>query len=207
MGGCKPISAYLIPAPTAKVRPMQEGEPLGLNDSERGLFDSIVTEQTNIAGTEVLYYQLSLDTQANNINGEQYSIRDPLYDEPVKRVYVGPYKIKIYMSYPDVGPQVGVEGFNLTADAMAYIPRATLEAAGMSYPAESDILGAWLDYPYWSPNTAAAGFQVPNAVFYFAVTDVKEEGQLFDTGSFVGFALTLRRTTQQAPENKISNLL
>jgi hypothetical protein len=190
-----------------KARPMQEGESFGLTDSERALFDCVVSEQTNIAGTEILYYQLSLDTQMNNANGEPVSIRDPLYDEPVKRVYLGPYRIKAYMSYPEIGPQLGVEGFNSTADATAFIPRATLEAAGMPYPSESDILGAWNNYPYWNSSVASAGFKVPNAMFYFAVTDVREEGQLFDTGSFMGFTLTLRRTTQQAPENKIDNLL
>jgi hypothetical protein len=194
--------------PTMEVRPMREGEPFTLNASERALFDCIATEQVNIAGTEIEYFQLALDTLQNTPNGQPQTIRDPLYDEPFERRYLGPYKLKAYVSYPDISPLLAIEGFSSSIDATAFIPRASIEAAGMPAPTESDILGFWLDsYYHNQAGGGTAGFPVAGSRFYFSVIDVKEEAQLFDTYSFLGFTLTLRRTTQQTPERKIVNAL
>ena len=208
MGGCKPLSAYLCPQPTMGVRPMREGEAFTLSDSERALFDCIATEQVNIAGTEIEYFQLALDTLQNTPNGQPQTIRDPLYDEAVERQYLGPYRLKAYVSYPDITPQLAPEGFSAGIDATAFIPRASIEAVGMPSPNEADILGFWGNSYYHSEGGAStAGYPIRGARFYFSVIDVKEEAQLFDTYSFLGFSLTLRRTTQQPPERKIANAL
>ena len=185
---------------------MREGESFGLGSSELALFDCITSEHVNIAGTEIEYYQLSLDSMSNNTNGQPLSLRDPLYDEPIKRVYLGPFKIKAYVSYPDHGPTPGIEGFSSNFDATAFVTRRSLEIAGVPAPNESDILGFW-DTSFYHKQTSVDGFNIPNAKFYFAVIDVREDGHLFDNADFVGFTLTLKRTTQQTPERKIVNSL
>lgn len=196
---CKPLSSYLVTLPTGACSPcgslpvMQEGETFGLTDSEKALFDSVASEHTGIAGTDILYWPQI----------QQKSIVDPLYNEPVKRAFAGPYKIKGYFSYPDKTTQAGLEGFSASFDATAWISRAEVERVGMvASPGESDILQVWNNF-YWNNQFAVDGFNIPNAGLYFSVVDAKEDGVVFDTTLFTGFALTLRRSTQQTPERKL----
>ena len=177
---------------------MKEGEQLGMTAAEKALFDHVGTEHVGIAGTEIEYWQINLTN----------SVRDPLYGEPAYRKYNGPYRMKALMGYPDHAPIVGQEGFSSTFDATMYITRAALEEAGVvGGPAESDIIRVWDAETYWSKNTSVDGYNVPGAGLYLSITDVREEGVLFDTATFLGFTLTLRRTTIQTPERKITNNL
>lgn len=198
--GTRPLSSYLIslPTPSGKccdVRPMREGESFGLGDSERALFDSVAQEHVGIVGTDFEYFSQNL----------QKATVDPLYNEPARRVFDGPYLMKGYLSYPEHGPNVGMEGFTSSFDATAYITRAAFEAANLSSPAEADIVRVW-NTAYWNM-TSVDGYPVPGAGLYFSIVDVKEDSVLFDTPSFLGFTLTLRRVTQQTPERKITNTL
>lgn len=205
MSNCKPLKAYLCPQPSGPVRAMKEGETFGLTDAERGLFDCVINEHVGIIGTQLQYFQ--------NL---QEGVVDPLYNEPAKRKYNGPFLVMGFLSYPDHAPNVGMEGFRSYIDSTAYITRAAFEKAGVNWgPSESDIIRAW-PVPYWN-QSSVDGFAmtggpnlnglIPGAGLYFSITDVREEGVLFDTPSFVGFQLTLRRITEQTPERKLTNSL
>lgn len=204
---CKPLSAYLISLPntpkTAACSPllvMREGEEFGLTNYEQSLFDSVAQEHVNIIGTTIEYWPNAVS------NGKSYlGVTDPLYNEPAKRAFLGPYIIKAYVSYLDIAPTPGMEGWSSSVDSTAYITRAEIEKYGLPAPGETDIIRVW-NNPYWN-QAVTAGFEIPGAGTYFSVTDCREDGMLFDTPSFMGFTLTLRRTTQQTPERKITNNL
>lgn len=177
---------------------MREGESLALGDSELALFDCITREHVNIVGTEMDYYQVD----------QARSIKDPLYGEPSTRLFNGPFRIKGFFGYPDHTPSLGMEGYSSYFDATAFIPRVELERVGLvGGMTESDIIRVWMSSPYWQQNVSVDGFNVPGAGLYFSVVDTREDGVLFDNPSFVGFAINLRRTTQQAAERKIQNSL
>lgn len=180
---------------------MQEGESFGLGDTERALFDSLAQEHTSIIGTPIEYWPQAIANDKGYLNTV-----DPLYNEPAKRVFLGPFLLKGYFSYPDHDPSPGMEGYSSQFNATAFIPRAEFEKFNMGPPSEADILRVW-NTPYWNKESAADGYNIPGSGLYFSVVANKEDGVLFDTASFVGFTLTLRRTTQQAPERKITNNL
>lgn len=203
MSKCKPLSAYLCPKPTMAVRPMKEGEDFNLGDSERALFDCIINEHTGIVGTKFEYFQ--------NL---QEGVTDPLYNEPAVRKYNGPFILKGFFTFPEDAPTSAQEGFYNSFDGQLFVPRSEFEKVGATWgPSESDIVRI-LKSPYWNQESVD-GFDlqrgstlnglIPNAGMYFAVTDVRESGLLFDTTSFVGFELTIRRNTQQTPERKLTN--
>lgn len=205
---CKPLSEYLIKLPSvglagskcASTRPMQEGEAFGLGDTERALFDSLAQEHVGIIGTDIEYWPQAVTNNKGYLN-----VVDPLYNEPAKRAFLGPYLLKGYLSYPEHDPSPGQEGWSSQFDATAYITRAEFEKFNMGSPTESDIIRVWKT-PYWN-QVAVDGFDVPGSGLYFSIVSTKEDGVLFDTASFMGFTLTLRRTTQQTPERKIANTL
>lgn len=196
MSNCKPISAYLCPTPTMEVRPMQEGESFELSATESALFDCITNEHVGISGTDFEYYSQNYEK----------STVDPLYNEPVKRSFDGPYKIKGYLSFPDHSPTPGMEGYSSSFDATAWFPRSEVERANMPAPSESDIIRVW-NTPFFNTTFAVDGFDIPGSGLYFSITDVQEDGVLFDNPYFVGFNCTLRRITQQTPERKLINNL
>lgn len=196
---CKPLSTYLVTLPTGACSPcapmplMKEGETFALGESEKALFDAISQEHVSIVGTEVLYW----------IQNQKKSIVDPLYNEPVKRGFDGPFLIKGFFTYPDKSPQAGLEGWSSTFDASLFIPRSEAERVGMpAPPGESDICRVW-NTAYWNEQFAVDGFPIPDAGLYFSVIDAKEDGVVFDTAHFIGFQCTLRRSTQQTPERKL----
>ena len=176
---------------------MREDESFGLSDAEKALFDCVTTEHTNVIGTVVEFFP----QQQNN------STVDPLYNEPIKRVFGGPYRLKGFVTYPEHGPVVGQEGFSSTFDCTVFLGRRALELVNAPAPSESDIIKFWGESNYFTNNASVDGFNVPGAGMYFSVVDVKEDSHLFDTPTFQGFTLTLRRNTQQAPERKIQNSL
>lgn len=198
-----PVSAYLCPKPSTPldrcnsgVRPMQPGEKFGLSDAERGLFDCIASEHVQIIGTTIEYFP----------QNQQLSQVDALYNEPIRRSFSGPFMLSAYISYPEHSPSTSVEGFTSFFDATAFITRTEFERVNLvTGPGESDVLRIW-NTPYWN-QTSVDGFNVPGAGLYFSIVDVREDGVLFDTPSFMGFTLTIRRVTQQTPERKITNSL
>jgi hypothetical protein len=155
-------------------------------DKEKDMFDSFSQEQVKIAGTTMDLYKLNLDR----------SKRDPLYDEPIERVYDGPYRMKCVMDYPASIPSTGEEGFRIEWPASVWIPRKELEDADAPTPFEGDVIRVW-DTPFYR------SFKVPASGFYFDVINVDTDGHLHDTPTFVGFRVTLKRRTEMAPERKI----
>lgn len=196
---CKPLSAYLVNVPktSCRVQAMKEGDTFGLTDSERALFDSVTTEHVNIIGTTFEYF----------LQNQSKSIVDPLYDEPAERKFDGPYIIKGYFSYPEHDPSPGMEGWSSEFNATAFFPRTEFERLNLPLgsPNESDIVRVW-NTAYWN-QVSVDGFDIPDRGMYFSITNLKEDGVLFDTASFMGFTATLRRITQQTPERKITNNL
>jgi len=196
MGGCKPISSYLITPPSNPVAPLRDGEKFEFGAKspyEMALFDSLTTEHIDIIGTTIWYYNLNLGA----------SERDPLYDEPVKRVYT-PFIVKGFVTLPEGPKNVGLEGFNSSWDATAYISRKSIEAAGAPNPGEGDIIRIW-DVPYFNREANIDGFPIPDAGFYFSITAGGEDGHIFDTPSFTTFTATLRRVSTQTAERRLRN--
>ena len=191
MSKCPSITDYLCPQPTMPVRPMGDCESLSLTDCERALFDCITNEHVNIVGTTVAYY----------VQNHAQSIVDPVYNEPVKRAWLGPYLLKGFVTLEKT-TGIAMEGESSTFDGELFLPRVECERVNLRAPGESDIVRIW-DTPFMNTDFAVDGFDIPGAGLYFAITDVAEEGWLFDNPSFIGFKCTLRRTTQQTPERKL----
>ena len=173
------------------VRPMGDCETFALGDCERALFDCITSEHVNIIGTSIAYYTQNISQ----------SIVDPVYNEPVKRAWLGPYLLKAFVTLAKT-TGVAMEGLSSQFDGELWLPRSECERVNMLAPSETDIVRVW-DTPYYNTEFAVDGFDIPGAGLYFAITDVQEDGTLFDNPSFVGFKCTLRRTTQQTPERKL----
>lgn len=172
---------------------MREGESFSLTASEVGLFDCLASEHIDIIGTPIWYYSLSL----NN------STRDPLYDEPTERKYL-PYLVKGFITLPEGPKMVGLEGYNASWDATAYISRRSIEQAGAPPPGEADILRFW-DVPYFNKDASIDGFPIPDAGFYFSIISGGEDGHLFDTPTFTVFTANLRRVSTQTAERRLRN--
>lgn len=174
---------------------MQPGEAFSFSNykSEMALMDCYTTEHIDIFGTDIWYYSLNLAT----------SVRDPLYDEPVERKYV-PYKVKGFVTLPDGPKELTQEGFSSSWDAVAYISRKSIEAAGAPPPGEADILRFW-DTPFFNKDGSVNGFPIPDAGFYFSVVAGGEDGFRFDNPDFTVFTATLRRVSKFTPERKLRN--
>lgn len=193
-GPIKPKPQYIQPYPTLrKVTPYQSNK-LGMPDCEHDLFDSIAQEHTGIAGTDIEYYSHEV-TKAT---------RDPLYDEPLKRVYSGPFRVKGYVAWPDTTPEVRMEGWRTVVNAEAWISRKEIEEKGCPAPSETDVLRLW-KIPFFDKEWAVDGDNVPGSGYFFDVLNVNDDGHLFDSAQFVGFRLTLKRRSEFTPERRITN--
>lgn len=187
----------LILQPYPKLRPVAPYPfpKLSLPECEHDLFDSIAQEHVDILGTDIDLY----------LHDIEKSKRDPLYDEPVQRVYLGPYRIKGYVSWPDSVPEARMEGLRSTFGAEAWIARKTLEDAGLKQvPGESDVMRIWRT-PFFNEMAVDFDSQSPGAGYYFDIVDVDDDGHLFDSATFVGFKFTIKRRTEFTPERRITN--
>lgn len=180
-------------AHTGIVQPLQS-EDWRLSDCELSLFDCIARESNSIAGTEVDLFQFS----------KKKSVRDPLYDETVKDIFDGPFRVRAWIEWPDPTPEVRSEGFRKTFPSSIWIARGDLEQAGARAPLYGDIAKFW-DTPYF--NETSTSYPVANNVkgYYFTMTEVRDDGHLFDNPSFVGFKCVLARNTEFAPERRVRN--
>jgi hypothetical protein len=175
------------------VQPMTSGD-FHLSDCEIFLFDGIASEVTNIAGTEVDLFQFN----------KKKSTRDPLYDETIKDSFDGPFRLRAWVEWPDPTPETRAEGFRKTFPATMWLARVDLEVIGASAPSFGDIVRFW-NTPYF--NGTSTSYQVGSNVkgYYFTLTEVKDDGHLFDNPSFVGFKCTIARNTEFAPERRVHN--
>jgi len=163
-----------------------------LDASELKLFDCIATELNNAGGTPIEFFHLEVCE----------GTRDPLYDEPIQRVFRGPYIFKAHVTQPESQPQATEQGFKNEWTGEIWMARADLEKVGAPAPFEGDVVRIWGDQPYFDED--AVSFEsIPNKGFYFDVTKVDPDGHLFTTSSFVGFKLITKRRTEFTPERRI----
>jgi hypothetical protein len=166
--------------------------PFELNDQALCFFDTVITTQVEAVGTPLEYWHQDV---AN-------SRHDPLYDEPIQRLFTGPWKLKGFVEWPEATAENREEGFRVTWDGTVTLARATLEGIGAPAPQEGDVIRFW-------PNAffkkfATGGQNDPGAGYYFDVINVTDDGHVHDTAAFVGFKLRLRRRTEFAPERRLA---
>lgn len=183
---CKPV-----PQECPTCEPVCQSNLFSIGDGERKLFDSVAQELNQIVGTDLDYF----------VQDVNESTRDPLYDEPIERVFKGPYRVKAYVEQPSTTPEVREEGYRTIFDGSVWIARADFDALGLSAPSEGDVLRFW-NTPFFN-SQAVDGEDVPNRGYFFDVVDVDEDGHLNDTASFVGFKLVVRRRTEFTPERRL----
>lgn len=167
--------------------------PFHLGDQALCFFDSVISTQIAAVGTPIEYYHQDI------LNSKH----DPLYDEPLQRVWKGPFKLDAFIEFPEAEAEVREEGFRVTwSSAMATLARSTIEAIGAPAPQEGDVIRFWNNKFFKS--FATGGGNDPGAGYYFDVVNVNDEGHVHDTASFVGFKLRLARRTEFAPERRLA---
>jgi hypothetical protein len=160
---------------------------------ERLLFDTYATEHSaTISGTEILYF----------VRDMERSKRDPLYDEPVHIVWIGPYKLKGSFDKPEPIRETIEQGQRAEWDAIITFPRSIVEAAGMRVPLVGDVVQVW-DIPFFNEEGVDHA-PVPGRKFAFDVENVDSDGHVNNEAAFVNFRLTVKRRTEFTPERRIA---
>jgi hypothetical protein len=183
----------ILPYPTLRKVEPYPFETLQSPECEHDLFDSLAQEHTNIAGTDIDYFSHQVAK----------SNRDALYDEPIQRAYSGPFRLKGYITWPDLTPDVGDKGWRSVANAECWIARLEFEQKHCPAPSETDVLRIW-NTPFFN-SWAVDGEDIPGAGYYFDILNVNDDGHLFDSAQFVGFKMILKRRTEFTPERRITN--
>jgi len=166
-----------------------------LEDECQDLFACWTQEHTEATGTEIDYWS------HDNVNTKL----DALYNEPTKRIWKGPYRIKVHAEWPDQSFEIREEGARVSWDAKVFVPRLTVEEAGMeNFPAEGDVLLLW-DLPFFDAYAQGADFKIPKAKYYFDVVGVVETGHPLDSAEFTAFKLDIKRRTEFTPERRLFN--
>ena len=168
--------------------------PFSLQDTEHFLFNFWAQEQVQIAGTVCEFFSQKVEK----------STRDPLYDEPAKRVWSKAYRLKAWVSWASSSPVVGQEGFRLAFQTQAWIPLLELERVGAPAPFEGDVLRFWGDQPFFDETAAAGAKNIPKAGYYFDIVNADNDGHINDSPSFVGFRLDMKRRSEFGAERRIS---
>lgn len=164
-----------------------------LDTAEQGLFDCFATEHVTISGTEIELFHLDIDT----------SVRDPLYDEAVERIFQGSYVMKVFLEYPEPDTEATEYGLRKRWDAEVWIPRAEIERVSAPVPTEGDIIRVW-NNPYFK-KYSVIDQDIPNSGFFFNIIKTQQDGHLFDRSGFVGFKCMLKRNTDFTPERRLDN--
>lgn len=170
-------------------------EPAGefsLDGSEQALFDSYAQEHVKFASTPIDFYSQDVDGSA----------RDPLYDEPIERLWHGPFKLHGYVEFPNLAAEAREEGLKKDWDGIIWISRLEFEESRAPYPKEGDAVRYW-KIPFFDAD-ATLHEQVPGGGWYYDVVLTDDDGHLFDNPQFVGFKLTVKRATEFTPERRIS---
>lgn len=180
--------------PDTRVRPHDPDE-MHLDSSERHLFDSVAQEHVRICGTRIKLYSQQLSE----------AVRDGLYDEVTKHVFRGPFSLYAWVSYPENNVSVSDRGATADWKGTIWFPRKELEEVRCPVPAEGDVFEMW-KLPYWE--NASVGPEenprdIPGRGFYFNVTNVDEDGVLFDNREFVGISASFSRRSEFTPERRM----
>ncbi len=165
--------------------------PFELTGSEICLFDQFADDHLNIFGTPIEYWHQDI---AN-------STRDPLYDEPIDRAWLGPYSLKAYVEYIPAVPEAREEGTRITWNGTIWFTRKSLEDIGAPAPLEGDVIHYWQNRFF--REHSVNGEHISNAGYYFDVVNADDDGHLFDSANFVGFKLTVVRRTEFTPERRL----
>ena len=172
-------------------------ERMHLDASERQLFDSVAQEHVGIAGTTIDFYSLS-------VSGSK---RDPLYDEAIEHRFKGPFRLRVWVSYPDNSIDASDRGTTGEFSGTVWFPRKELEDNGAPIPSEGDVFRIW-NIPYWNDSAVSPPDPEPVAPgrgFYFSITNVDEDGVMFDNPDFVGVSCEYRRRSEFTPERRIGD--
>lgn len=189
-------------AADSKIRPIVHPSPVApafdgdmhLGAQELFLFDCIASEVNKIAGTEVDIYLLN----------KGKSKRDPLYDEMVTEAWDGPFRLSVYVEWPDPLPEPRQEGFRKSWQSSVWIARVDLDRVKARAPYYGDILCFW-KVPYFDhiSNTYDVG-KNPDG-YFFTIISVEDDGHLFDNAAFVGFKCGIARNSEFVPERRLTN--
>jgi hypothetical protein len=166
---------------------------LELSGAEEPIFSCWAKEHIDIAGVQIELFHLNIEE----------STRDPLYDEPIERVFQGSYVMKGFVEYPESQPEAGESGLKGVWTATLWIPRASVEEANAPTPAEHDVIRFWNE-PFYKKYSVLEQ-EIDGAGYFFDVTRVDEDGHVFDQPGFVGFKLDLKRDTKYTPERRMAN--
>ncbi len=187
----KPVR--ILPYPTLRKVAPYPFPTFQLPECEHDLMSSIAQEQVGIMGTDVDFFHHAI----------LKATRDALYDEPITRVFEGPFRVKGYVTWPDTQPEASQEGFRTVTGAELWIARKELEDKRCPVPSETDVVRIW-NTPFFN-DWAVDGEDTENPGYFFDVLNVNDDGHLFDSASFVGFRMTLKRRTDFTPERRITN--
>lgn len=165
--------------------------PIRRADTELALYDSIAAEQVRCSGTVGDYY--SLNVQKSTVN--------PTYDESIRRVFDGPFRLAMFVEWPKSNPEVREEGMRVKWECRGWIPRVEFENARAPVPLEGDMVRIWRTpfFDSWS----VSGDEPQGGGYYFNVVKCNDEGHLYDSPGFVGFEVTLQRSTDFTPERRL----
>lgn len=190
----KYIKPFEVPRPVPQPSdPLVTDPKFRLDDVELFMFDHYAKEKVDIEGTECELFTLSV----------KKSTIDPLYDEPAKRVFDGPYRMTAFVEWPEGTPEAGEEGMTEVWPSGCWIPRKTLEETGARPPREGDVFHFW-KLPFFDKDSVR-GIPVPVSGYYFDVIQVNDDGHLFDQKSFVGFRCNLKRRSTFTAERLLTN--
>lgn len=159
---------------------------------ERGLYDTYSREQSAIiAGGEADLY----------VRDRGRSLKDPLYGEPTRAVWVGPYRLKVYLQNPIPMPMTVPQGFRNEWNGEIWVPRTEIELKGVRPPDNGDVLQMW-KIPFYDA-LAVDYANSPKAGFYFDVESVHADAIAAMAPIFLGFKLTLKRRSEFTPERRV----
>jgi hypothetical protein len=142
---------------------------------------------------ELLLYPLS----------RKKSTIDLLYGEAVAFAFDGPFRVLGYVEKPTVSTEVREGGFRQTFPSTITIPRLNLEEVGAPIPRESDVVGFW-EIRYWIRD-GVTNKASDIARYFFNVTNVEEDGFVFDGPHFTQLKLSLTRNSEFVPERRVAN--
>jgi len=166
-----------------------------LNCNQTDLFAIWTKEQSEASGTEVTYWSQDLEK----------SQLDPLYNEPEERVWHGPYKLTGNLDWPEQAFEVREEGARIIWTGKLFLSRLSVENANfIMAPKEGDVIRVW-QIPHFDQFAQGVDSNIPNAGYFFDVTQAQETGYPFDGPDFTGFTLDIARRTEFTPERRVLN--
>ena len=165
--------------------------PFELDGRDAAMYDHFAQEHVNASGTTILLWHQDLEE----------SLRDPLYDEPIDRVWAGPYKLKAWVEYIAGTPQMREEGMTVRWEGRIWVARKELEDTGTPAPLEGDVIKYW-DNKFFAEHGVNAEEGVHGG-YYYDVINVDDAGHVQDSDHFVGLTINVLRRTEFTAERRL----